>query len=262
VYPCGGEIDVTAALKALPVNAWTEVAISLECFWKQGADFTNVNTPMLLFTEGTLELSVANIRWEPNKAGSVSCEAPTGNTTQISGNKDAYVNGVADATLFGAPAGWSYGTGSVTVNPELDTAEGKVIDVAFNNVAEGGGNGGFFFKAKDPILLDVSPIAATGGVQFDLKVLDYGGTTQGFWVKLICDSKPDSCATGDLKTLVGRPTAGTWTTVKLPFSSPDYTTGWDTTRLTSVLELLPAWDDQHGNIHFQLRNIRIVKQLP
>jgi beta-glucosidase len=25
--------------------------------------------------------------------------------------------------------------------------------------------------------------------------------------------------------------------------------------------MLPAWDDQGGNIHFQLRNIRIKKQL-
>ncbi|WP_224245489.1 glycoside hydrolase family 3 protein [Hyalangium gracile] len=264
VYPCGGEIDVTQALKALPVGAWTEVAIPLQCFSQKGADFSNVNTPMLLYTEGTMELSVANIHWAPNKAGNVSCDGgSSGSTVQISADKDAYVNGATDA-LLGAPAGWSYGSGSVTVNPALETANGKVVDVVFNNVTDGGGNGGVFLKVKDSsTLLDVSPIAATGGVQFELQVLDYGGTTQGFWVKLVCDNKPDTCATGDLKTLLGRPATGTWTTVKVPFSHPDYTqAGWDATKVSSVLELLPAWDDQRGNIHFQLRNIRILKQLP
>jgi beta-glucosidase len=261
VYPCGGEIDVTEALKALPAQTWTEVAIPLQCFSSKGADFTNINTPLVLFSEGTFELTVARIRWEPNKEGNVPCGSSSGNTTQISGDKDAYVNGVADAALFGNPNGWSYGSGSVTVNPALDTAEGKVIDVAFSNVTDGGGNGGFVLAVKDPTLLDVSPIASTGGVQFELKVLDYGNTTQDFWVKLVCDRKPDSCATGDLKTLVGHPPVGTWHTVKIPFASPDYASNWDATRLSSVLELLPAWDDQRGNIHFQLRNIRIVKQL-
>ncbi|HYH97651.1 exo 1,3/1,4-beta-D-glucan glucohydrolase [Hyalangium sp.] len=261
VYPCGGEIDVTQALNALPVNTWTEVAIPLQCFSQKGADFSTVNTPMLIFTEGSMELSVANIRWEPNKPGNVSCDGSSGSTTPITDDKDAYVNGVVDTTLFGNPSSWSYGTGSVTVNPALDTAEGKVIDVVFNNVTDGGGNGGFAFSAKDPILLDVSSIATTGGIRFELKVLDYGNTTQDFWVKLVCNRKPDSCATGDLKTLIGRPAVGTWTTVKIPFANPGYASGWDVTRLSSVLELLPAWDDQRGTIHFQLRSIRIVKQL-
>lgn len=264
VYPCGGEIDVTAALKALPVNTWTEVAIPLQCFSQKGTDFTTINTPMLFYTEGTMELSVANIRWEPNKVGNVPCESggTGGNILQLTNDKDVYVNGVADSAVFSAPGGWSYGSGSVTVTPELETADGKVIDVVLNGVTDGGGNGGFFLTVKDPTLLDVSAIASTGGVQFELKVLDYGNTTQDFWVKLVCNRKTDgSCATGDLKTLVGHPEVGTWTTVKLPFSGPDYAANWDPTKVTSILEMLPAWDDQRGNIHFQIRGVRIVKQL-
>ncbi|HYO58493.1 exo 1,3/1,4-beta-D-glucan glucohydrolase, partial [Archangium sp.] len=261
VYPCVGEIDVTEAFKALPVNTWTEVAIPLECFSQKGTDFTNVNTAMLLYTESALELSLAHIRWEPNKAGTIGCGGDSTIVTQISADRDAYVNGVVDAELLGNPGGWSYGTGTVTVNPALETGGEKVIDVAFSNVTEGGGNGGFFLTVKEPRLLDVTPIATTGGVQFELRVLDYGNTTQDFWVKFICDRKSDSCATGDLKTLVGHPAVGTWKTVKLPFTSPDYPSSWNPARLSSVLELLPAWDDQRGNIHFQLRNIRIVKQL-
>ncbi|MDY7229496.1 glycoside hydrolase family 3 protein [Hyalangium rubrum] len=262
VYPCGGEIDVTAALRALPADAWTEVAIPLQCYADRGADFTNVNTPMLFFTEGAMELAVANVRWEPNKAGNINCEGTSIITTPITEDKAVYVGGVSDTALFGNPSGWSYGSGSVTVNPALDTAEGKVIDAVFTNVKEGGGNGGIAFSVKDGFLLDVSSIAATGGVQFELKVLDYGTTTQDFWVKLVCDRKADTCATGDLKTLVGRPAVGTWKTVTLPFAHPDYPASWNTTKVSSILELLPAWDDQSGSIHFQLRNVRIFKQLP
>lgn len=262
VYPCGGEIDVTGALKALPANTWTEVAIPLQCFSQKGTDFSTINTPMLFFTEGTMELSVANIRWEPNKVGTIPCDSSSSNIVKLTDNKDVYVNGVADTSVFGTPGGWSYGSGSVTVTPELQTADGKVIDVVMNGVTDGGGNGGFFLTVKDPTLLDVSQIAATGGVQFELKVLDYGSTTQDFWLKLVCNRKTDgSCATGDLKTLIGHPEVGTWKTIKLPFSSPDYAANWDATKLTSVLEMLPAWDDQRGNIHFQIRGIRIVKQL-
>jgi beta-glucosidase len=260
VYPCGGEIDVTQALQALPANTWTEVAIPLQCFADKGADMTNVNTPLLLFTEGALELSVANIRWEPNKTGNAGCGG-TVSSTPITDDKDVYIGGVSDTALFGSPSGWSYGSGSVTVNPAFDTAEGKVIDVVFNNVTDGGGNGGVVVPVKDPVLLDVSSIAATGGVQFELKVLDYGNTTQDFWVKLVCNRKADSCATGDLKTLVGRPPVDTWRTVKLPFANASYQPSWDATKVSSLVELLPAWDDQRGTIHFQLRNVRILRQL-
>jgi beta-glucosidase len=261
VYPCIGEVDITQKLQGLPVNSWTELAIPLQCFEQSGTDFTNVNTPLLFYTEGALELTVARIRWEPNRTGNVSCGGPPP-STPLSDDKDVYVNGVSDTTLFGTPSGWSYGAGSVVVNPALETTDGTVIDVVFNNVTDGGGNGGLAFSAKDPVLLDVSSIAATGGVQFEVKVLDYGNTTQDFWVKLVCERKPDSCATGDLKTLVGRPEVGTWKTVKIPFSSAEYPASWNATKVSSIVEMLPAWDDQRGTIHFQVRNVRILKQLP
>jgi beta-glucosidase len=259
-YPCKGEIDVTAALHALPVNTWTEVAIPLKCFSDQGAEFDNVNTPFLLFTEGTFTLALANIRWEPNKAGNVTCDPGPG-PTPITDDKDVYVNGIADTALFANPSTWSYGSGSVTVNPALVTGEGTVMDVVFNNVTEGGGNGVFSLPVKDPVLLNVSSIASAGGVQFELKVLDYGGSTEGFWIKMVCNRSPDNCRTGDLKTLVGRPAVDTWSTIKLPFSGAGYDGTWDATKVSSVLELLPAWDDQRGSIHFQIRNVRIRKFL-
>ncbi|WNG41421.1 glycoside hydrolase family 3 protein [Archangium violaceum] len=264
VYPCLGEIKLTQTLTALEGKGWTELAVPLQCMADTGLDFTNVNSPFLLYSTGTLDLSLANIRWEPNKAGNVSCTGgePPPAPIAITEDKDAYVNGISDTSLFATPNGWTSGTtGTVAVDPAFDVGGEKVIDVKMSGLKEGGGNGGFAFGLKEPNLMDVSAIAATGGVELELNILDYGATTQDFWVKIVCDRKADSCATGDLKTLIGHPAPGTWTTVKIPFSSPSYQSSWNTAKVSSVLELLPAWGDQGGNIHFQLRNIRIKKQL-
>ncbi|WP_306819035.1 glycoside hydrolase family 3 protein [Archangium lipolyticum] len=265
IYPCLGEIQLTAPLRNLEGKGWNELAVPLSCFEQTGLDFSNVNSPFLLYTTATLDLVLANIRWEPNRAGNVSCTGgePPPAPIAITGDKDVYVNGISDTALFATPNGWTSGTtGTLTVTPDFDIGGGeKVIDVDMKGLKEGGGNGGFAFGLKEPNLMDVTAIAETGGVQFELRVLDYGATTQDFWVKSICNRKPDSCATGDLKNLVGHPEVGTWTTVKMPFSDPSYPASWDKTKVSSVMEMLPAWGDQGGNIHFQLRNIRIKKQL-
>ena len=130
------------------------------------------------------------------------------------------------------------------------------------NPKETGGNAGFAIDSKAGTKLDVSSIALTGGVEYDVRVLDYGGMTQGFWTKLVCNSAPDTCRTGDLMDLIGRPPLNTWLHVKLPYNAPGYAAnGFDPSRLTSGVEMLPAWGDQAGAIHFQLRNIRVKKTL-
>jgi beta-glucosidase len=73
-YPCIGEIDLSAAMNAVPLNGWTELAVPLQCFADRGTDFSGINTPFLVYSSGSFELTVANIRWEPGRAGNVSCE--------------------------------------------------------------------------------------------------------------------------------------------------------------------------------------------
>ncbi|EPX61821.1 Periplasmic beta-glucosidase [Cystobacter fuscus DSM 2262] len=264
IYPCQGEIQITETLKGLAGKGWSELAVPLQCFADKGLDFGLVNSPFLLYTSDTLDVTLASIRWEPNRAGNVSCTStPPVTPIAITDDKDAYVNGVSDTALFATPNAWTSGTtGTVTLNPAFDIGGGeKVIDVVMSGLKEGGGNGGIAFGVKDPNLLDVSAIAETGGVQFEVRVLDYGQTTQDFWVKSVCDRKPDSCTTGDLKNLLGHPAVGSWTTVKMPFSSSAYPATWNKTKVSAVFEMLPAWGDQGGNIHFQVRNVRIKKQL-
>jgi beta-glucosidase len=259
-HPCLGEVDVTKTLQAMPTNTWQELSIPLQCFMDAGADFALVNTPIVINSLGAMELTVSNIRWEPSRAGNITCGGTSGGVQTITDTTDVYTNGTFNSALFGMPTTWSSVSGGIIkVNPALDTADGKVIDVVFEDLKAKGGNGVVTLPVHNDWLLDVSALSATGGVQFDIKVLDYGTTTQNFWVKMVCDRKADSCRTGDIQDIITRPAVGTWATFKLPFARGDYEDKFDPKKLSSILEVLPAWGDQGGNIHFQLRNVRVVK---
>ncbi len=74
VYPCFGELDLTPAYTAVSDGNWHELAVPLICFAAQGADFSNVNTPFLVFTDGLWAADIATIRWEPDHVANVSCD--------------------------------------------------------------------------------------------------------------------------------------------------------------------------------------------
>ena len=260
-YPCLGQADATAAIQALPVGSWSTLSISIDCLAERGADLGAINRPFLLSSSGRFDVAIANIRWEPHRAGNIACASPI---VPLASDTDIYVDGVSNTTLFDPPRVWtSGGSGTATLDPAFVAEDGQhVLDVRIANQKETGGNAGFAIDSKAGTKLDASAIAATGGVEYDVRVLDYGGMTQGFWTKLVCNSAPDSCRTGDLMDLIGRPPLNTWLHVKLPYSASGYAAnGFDPSRLTSGVEVLPAWGDQAGNIHFQLRNIRVKKTL-
>jgi beta-glucosidase len=63
-YPCGGSIDVTAAVRALPLHARATLKIPLRCFVAQGVDLSGVDLPFGLDTDKPFVVSVADIRWQ------------------------------------------------------------------------------------------------------------------------------------------------------------------------------------------------------
>jgi beta-glucosidase len=69
VYPCLGEVPFAAALLSIADGQWHDVSVPLKCFLDTGLDITAVNTPFLLYTEGPMELSLEDVRWEPWTAG-------------------------------------------------------------------------------------------------------------------------------------------------------------------------------------------------
>ena len=60
-YPHWGSLDITGILRELPKGDWQLVAIELARFIESGTDPRCVETPFLLWTEGAMRLSLANI---------------------------------------------------------------------------------------------------------------------------------------------------------------------------------------------------------
>lgn len=58
---CGGDVDITAMLNAMPVNQWWTIHIPLRCFAAKGADMSRVTTPFRVSTEGAVTLRFADI---------------------------------------------------------------------------------------------------------------------------------------------------------------------------------------------------------
>ncbi|MDH4014050.1 MAG: putative glycoside hydrolase, partial [Chromatiales bacterium] len=67
-YPCGAKGDLTELMKKVPQDTWFPLSIDLQCFNKEGADFSRIDTPFLLLTRGRLALSFANLRIVPGAA--------------------------------------------------------------------------------------------------------------------------------------------------------------------------------------------------
>ncbi len=63
-YPCGGSVDVTKAVTALPLHAKATLKIPLQCFADQGVDFAAVTVPFAIDTAGPFVASFADIRWQ------------------------------------------------------------------------------------------------------------------------------------------------------------------------------------------------------
>lgn len=60
-YPNWGSLDITEILRDLPRGDWQSVAIDLARFIESGTDPRCIETPFLLWTEGAMRLSLANI---------------------------------------------------------------------------------------------------------------------------------------------------------------------------------------------------------
>ena len=67
-YPCGGSIDVTQAVRALPLHARATLRIPLQCYVDQGVDFTAIESPFAIDTSRPFTAAIANVRWQVGAA--------------------------------------------------------------------------------------------------------------------------------------------------------------------------------------------------
>lgn len=77
--PCGSaagaSLDVTRTFKAAPIGMWRELRMPLSCLTAAGANLKDVEVPFALATDGRFEVTLADIRLEP-QAGGVPQECP------------------------------------------------------------------------------------------------------------------------------------------------------------------------------------------
>ena len=257
VYPCLGELNIASLLSDLTLDEWTELSIPLQCFLDDGLDITNVNTPFLIFSDDTMDLSIEEVRWEPWTAGATpDCSSiiPTEPAPTITTATDIYIDGITDADLFAQPGTWAANTDTwaedpsyITLNAAFDDGTSTVIDARYGTTAARKG----VVLMKGTEALDMSALATTGALQFDLKVVDLAAAT-GIVGKMVCSNDGNGCTTGDLGLTY---TLNEWVTNTITFA--DFDT-FEFSEVTSILEVLPIWEDNHNDVHFQIDNVRIV----
>ena len=74
---CDASINIAQQLKDLAPAQWHTLSVDLACFAKQGADFSQIFTPLSVQTDAALQLSFTDIRLAPAQAAnaSISCQA-------------------------------------------------------------------------------------------------------------------------------------------------------------------------------------------
>ena len=60
-YPCNGEVDLTKLLQDAPLLEWQIVAIPLSCFADRGANLSQLSSPAVLFTEGSMKVRISEV---------------------------------------------------------------------------------------------------------------------------------------------------------------------------------------------------------
>jgi actin-like ATPase involved in cell morphogenesis len=76
-FPCAGQVEVTELLRQSVPEQKRTIAVPLRCFSDRGLDPSAVDTPFLLLTAGTLDLSIAHVRWASDAAkdtNAVGCD--------------------------------------------------------------------------------------------------------------------------------------------------------------------------------------------
>ncbi|KXI27079.1 putative glycoside hydrolase [Paraglaciecola hydrolytica] len=74
-YPCRGELSIHKMLRGMETDEWVLFPIPINCFSINGADLSKINSPIILASDGILEIEVANIRLELLPEGAPTCAA-------------------------------------------------------------------------------------------------------------------------------------------------------------------------------------------
>jgi hypothetical protein len=70
---CTGELHLRKTIADLKKGEWTTMPIPLNCFSKEGADLSKINTPVSIATAGKMTIEIANVRLLKLADGDTGC---------------------------------------------------------------------------------------------------------------------------------------------------------------------------------------------
>lgn len=71
---CGGRVAIDAPLRAAKPDTWTRIAVPLACLAHAGADVARVTAPLVIRTDGALDLTLSGARLVQASAGQIQCQ--------------------------------------------------------------------------------------------------------------------------------------------------------------------------------------------
>lgn len=76
--PLGGStLDLTPALEDLALYQWRQISVDLQCFENDRTDFSKVDGPFGVQTNGSFAAAFSNVRYEPDRASSATIQCKT-----------------------------------------------------------------------------------------------------------------------------------------------------------------------------------------
>lgn len=73
---CQKSVDISAVMKGFTIHEWQELSVDLNCFVKQGVNFSRVTVPFGISTTGQGVVSFSTMKLQPNKAknATINCQ--------------------------------------------------------------------------------------------------------------------------------------------------------------------------------------------
>jgi beta-glucosidase len=204
-YPCGADIPFASALTALNDGQWHEVSVPLQCFLNEGQDISRVNTAFLIWTDGSMDLAIEEIRWEPWTAGPDPDCSSFGPSLDVIDDAVVYLfnNGLAEGYEF-----TNYLNDSSAIVADPDGSGGQVWSATLTP-------GTNVEIRKTGLAADMSAYdTPTAQLAFDIRIASVTSVETDILVKV--DSWPDL---SDLylfgEVLGGQPAFDTWIPVSI-----------------------------------------------
>lgn len=247
------------AVADLPKDSWTTVSVKVNDLiatpGEQALDTKSVGNLFVIEFSGAAHVQLDNISLMCGHKQQDGCGVTPPSIELPSETIDIFTDSVNAELWTNGIGGWDSNSNtdyyesspSRHVNWSIvDTGEAghdSVLEVNFN---ADGADGVFYIQSAQPV--DLTALK-DGNLIFDIKVTNYGDTSNGITYKVDCIFP---CSTGD--QLLGVVGDGEWETITIPVSGL-IAKGLDITSVNAPIVLFPTWGDQQG-VTFQVDNIR------